>query len=294
MVSRSRPALLGTIALVVLGALTACIPGDAPGTPNSAQAPVDPASLPPECGKANMAVKAPGKLIIATPDPAPAPWFVDNKPENGKGFESAVAVALAQRLGFATTDLIWKRVAPDKATTPGLKEFDLAIGQFLITDSAKGAVEFSGPYYNVRPAIIALQPSKIANAKNFGDLMGIKLGAQSNTNSAETLSTVLGSNVTTQSYATLDEGKKALQDGAVDGLVVALPEAFALTAQIKNSKIVGQLPLAVAKPDQFAMIMEHGAPANNCLSRTIEALRATKILDQLEQEWLTVNVPNLA
>lgn len=288
MVSRSRPALLGTIALVVLGALTACIPGDAPSTTDSQNAaPVDPASLPPECAKANMAVKNPGKLIIATSTKATSPWFADDKPENGKGFEAAVATAIAEKLGFVSTDLTWKRVAPDMLTAPGLKEFDFGIGQVPRTEATGQAVEFSAPYYNVRQVVVALKSSTIADAKNFGDLKEAKLGAQASTASYDLITKVVVPNPAPLTFDGAAAAKKGLQDGSVDGLVVDLPAGFGLVSEIKDSVIVGQLPLAVAKPDQFSLTMEQGAPVNACLSRAIEALRATKVLEQLEKQWIT-------
>ncbi len=49
----------------------------------------------PSCTPAQLKTLAAGKLTIGTDDPVYAPWFVDNKPENGQGFESAVAYAVA-------------------------------------------------------------------------------------------------------------------------------------------------------------------------------------------------------
>src|SRR5262249_49433239 len=120
MVSRSRPALLGTVSLLVVAALTACIPADEPAdTPTAA--PVNATSLPPACAKAQLQTKPPGRLTIATDNPAYPPWFVDNKPENGQGFEGAVAGALAEKLGYAQGEVTWQRVTFDAAIAPGPK-----------------------------------------------------------------------------------------------------------------------------------------------------------------------------
>jgi len=42
---------------------------------------------------------AKGKLTVATDTPAYTPWFVNNTPSNGKGYESGVAYAIAKELG---------------------------------------------------------------------------------------------------------------------------------------------------------------------------------------------------
>src|SRR5580704_14859261 len=42
-----------------------------------------------------------GVLTVATDNPVYTPWFVNNKPSNGQGYESAVAYAIAAQLGFS-------------------------------------------------------------------------------------------------------------------------------------------------------------------------------------------------
>src|SRR4051812_352392 len=47
------------------------------------------------CDPASLPTKDPGALKVATGDPAFSPWVEDDKPESGKGFESAVVYAVA-------------------------------------------------------------------------------------------------------------------------------------------------------------------------------------------------------
>jgi polar amino acid transport system substrate-binding protein len=296
MASRSRPALLGTVTLMVAAALTACIPADEPAS-GPTVAPVNATSLPPECVKDQLQTKTPGKLTIATDNPAYPPWFVDNKPENGQGFEGAVAAALAEKLGYTATEVTWKRVTFDKAIAPGPKDFDFDINQFSITDARRQAVDFSAPYYNVRQVVIALKNNKIANARNFGDLKDARLGAQVNTTSYQMITTVIVPNTQPSVFNSNDDAKKALQNGTIDGLIVDLPTGFFMTsAEIENSKVVGQLPLAVARPEQFGLVLDKGSALTGCVSRAIEALRASKTLEGLEKQWLAqvTGAPDLA
>src|SRR6478735_5576350 len=53
------------------------------------------------CATDALALRTPGQLTIGTDSPAYPPWFVDNDPSNGKGYESAVAYAVADELGFS-------------------------------------------------------------------------------------------------------------------------------------------------------------------------------------------------
>ena len=86
---------------------------------------------------------AAGKLTIATDEPAYEPWFTDDEPANGKGFESAVAYAVAKQLGYDKGDVVWQTVPFNKAFAPGAKPFDFDINQVSISAERKQAVDFS-------------------------------------------------------------------------------------------------------------------------------------------------------
>ncbi len=64
----------------------------------------------------------PGKLTIATGQPAYEPWVMNDKPESGEGYEAAVAYAVADKLGFKKSDVVWTRTAFDTAIAPGAKD----------------------------------------------------------------------------------------------------------------------------------------------------------------------------
>ena len=72
----------------------------------------------------------PGKLTIATGQPAYEPWVMNDKPESGEGYEAAVAYAVADKLGFKKSDVVWTRTAFDTAIAPGAKDWDFNIQQF--------------------------------------------------------------------------------------------------------------------------------------------------------------------
>src|SRR5215211_7024242 len=81
------------------------------------------------CAKADLKLVKSGQLSIGTDNPAFPPWFGGgetagtpwkiNDPATGKGFESAVAYAVAKRLGFARTDVKWVYTPFAKAIAPG-------------------------------------------------------------------------------------------------------------------------------------------------------------------------------
>src|SRR4051812_48536734 len=101
--TRRSAAALGAAA-ALLAALAGCAPQDEPTVaPSSADALAN-------CTKDALQTKTAGKLTIGTDQPAYEPWFTKNKPDNGEGFESAVAYAVADKLGYAKRDVQWIRV----------------------------------------------------------------------------------------------------------------------------------------------------------------------------------------
>lgn len=119
----------------------------------------------------------PGKLTIATGDPAYEPWVMNDKPESGKGYEAAVAYAVAEKMGFKKSDVVWTRTTFDSAIAPGAKDWDMNIQQFGITPERKKAVDFSASYYNDSQAIIVKKDGKYAKAKSLTDLKDAAIGA---------------------------------------------------------------------------------------------------------------------
>jgi polar amino acid transport system substrate-binding protein len=279
MVSRTALATLGT-ATVLLAGLAACAPAEDP-TPSTT---AGPQGL--QCDKASLQTKTAGKLTIGTDEPAYEPWFVDDKPDNGEGFESAVAYAVAERLGYAKDEVVWTRVTFNNAIAPGPKAFDFDVNQFSITDERRKAVDFSPPYYLVRQSVIALNGSKVANASSLADLRDAKLGAQVGTTSYDAITKLINPAAKPAVYNSNDDAKKALQNKQIDGLVVDLPTAFYMTAaEIEGSKVVGQLP-QVGIPEQFGLVLDKDSPLTGCVSQAVEQLRTSGVLTDLEAKWL--------
>ena len=114
----------------------------------------------------------PGKLTIATGQPAYEPWVMNDKPESGEGYEAAVAYAVADKLGFKKSDVVWTRTAFDTAIAPGAKDWDFNIQQFGITDERKKSWDFSTPY---RTDYVGLMVKKRSGFTSIEDLDGLSL-----------------------------------------------------------------------------------------------------------------------
>lgn len=262
---------------------SACAPADAPtaaGPPASAGAEA--------CPSGGLPTLTAGTLTIGTDQPVYQPWYVDDAPENGQGFESAVAYAIAEQLGYPKDKVAWARVPFNAAIQPGPKPFDLNLTEFSITDERRQAVDFSAPYYDVKQAVVTLSDNPFANVTNVAGLAGARLGAQVGTTSYDAINAVIKPSTPAAVFNTNDDAKLALSNGQVDAIVVDLPTAFFITsAELQNAKIVGQLPAGTGTPEQFGAVLDKNSPLTPCVSEAVEALRSAGTLTALEQQWLT-------
>ena len=281
MVSRNTLAALSSAA-VLLTALAGCAPADEQSPSAGASASASGTA----CAPGALDTETAGKLTIGTDNPAYEPWFSDNKPANGKGFESAVAYQVAERLGYPPANVVWTNVTFNNAIAPGPKAFDFDINQFSITPERRKAVDFSSPYYLVRQTVITTKGSKIAGAKTLAELRSAKLGAQVGTTSYQAINELIKPAARAQVYNNNDDAKAALENGQVDGIVVDLPTAFYMTAaELDNGVIVGQLP-QVGVPEQFGLVLDLGSPLTTCVSQAVDQLRQDGTLAVLEKQWL--------
>ncbi|GAP51494.1 amino acid ABC transporter [Streptomyces azureus] len=240
------------------------------------------------CQKGKLATRTGGKLTIATDEPAYEPWFKDDDPASGKGFESAVAYAVARHLGYGKDKVVWQTVPFNKAFAPGEKTFDFDINQVSVSDERKKAVDFSSGYYDVRQAVVALKGSEAAKAKSVADLKDVKLGAQVGTTSLDYIDDVVRPTRAAAVFAKNDQAKSALRNGQVDAIVVDLPTAFYITgAEITDATIVGQFENQGGTPEQFGLVLDKGSALTSCVSRAVDALREDGTLARIEQQWLS-------
>ena len=137
------------------------------------------------CSKDNLKTKTPGTLTVATDKPAYPPYFEDDNPTNGKGFESAVAYAIAAKLGYAKDEVKWTVVPFNASYAPGPKQFDFDVNQISITPKRQKVVDFSAPYFTAPQALVVPKGSKLTGAKSLADVRAARIGVQVGTTSFE-------------------------------------------------------------------------------------------------------------
>jgi polar amino acid transport system substrate-binding protein len=231
-----------------------------------------------------LATLSKGSITFGTDQPAYPPWFVDDDPTNGKGFESAVAYAVADKLGYGPEHVKWVRVPFNAAIAPGPKTFDANLNEFSITDERKQAVDFSSPYFDVTQAVVAVKSSPAAGVKDLAGLKGLKLGAQVGTTSY-TAAKAIDSGVAV--FNNNDDAKAALSSGQIDALVLDLPTAFEVQSELTDGVIVGQLPAGTEQAEQFGIVLDKGSPLTACVSKVVDELGDNGDLFTLQKTWLS-------
>lgn len=281
------------LAVPLLLVLAACAPVDEePG--DAATEPTPTAAD--QCATDQLALREPGTLTIGTDSPAYAPWFKGNDPTNGKGYESAVAYALAEELGFAEGDVTWLTVPFNTSYKPGAKDFDFDINQISITPARAKVVDFSDGYYQAAQAVIALDDSPLADSGSVAELADYNLGAQTGTTSLTAIRDVIDPSNDPAVFEDTNAAKQALLNGQIDGILTDLPTAFYITAvEIPQATIIGQFQPDVGQQEEFGMLFEKGSELLPCVNEALAALREDGTLDQIQQEWLSdvVDVPEL-
>ena len=238
-----------------------------------------------KCTKDQLQTRSPGTLTVATDKPAFPPYFEDNDPTNGRGFESAVAYAIAQKLGYAKSDVKWTTEPFNSSYAPGPKKFDFDVNQISITPARAKRVDFSTPYFTAPQALVALKSSDAAKATSLADLADTKLGVQIGTTSLDAVNQVVKPSAQPKVFNDSNDVVTALKQKQVDAVVVDLPTAFFLTAaQVPTAKIVGQF--SAPGGDTWGALLAKGSPLTQCVNQAITSLKEAGTLQSLEQRWL--------
>jgi polar amino acid transport system substrate-binding protein len=278
----TTPRLL--IALLVAAAFTVAACGDdddpAPSQQQAADAPAGPS-----CQKADLELKTGGQLTVGTDKPAFPPYFVDDDPTNGKGFESAVAYAIADKLGFDKSEVKWKVVPFNASFKPGPKDFDFDVNQISISEQRKRAVDFSEPYYESPQAVIAQKKSAAAGASSLADLKDTQLGVQIGTTSLDAVNSSIQPSKQPKVFDDSNATVTALKQNQVEAVVTDLPTALYLTAaEIPSATVVGQF--SAPGGDTWGALLEKDSSLTDCVSQAIADLRDSGELEQITQKWM--------
>lgn len=237
------------------------------------------------CAKDSLNLIKPGQLTVGTDNPSYPPWIVANTPENGKGYEGALAYAVAETLGFSKDEVKWVDVPFNSSYAPGPKDFDFDINNISATPERAKVVTFSDGYYDLTQALVTMSDNPLAKATTLAELKGHDYGAQIGTTSLTFIAQVIDPGKQPSVYDTTNDAKQALMNGQVDGLILDLPTASYVSAvQIPGSKLVGQFE---PTGEHLGMLFQKDNPLVTCVNQALASLKADGTLEALQQKWLT-------
>jgi polar amino acid transport system substrate-binding protein len=225
------------------------------------------------CAKGSLSLVTPGQLTVGTDKPAYPPYYEDNDPSNGKGFESAMAYAIAKHLGFAKREVKWTVVPFNSSYAPGPKHFDFDLNEVSITPAREKVVDFSSPYYTAPQAVIASKGSPVSDATSLAGLKGAQIGVQIGTTSLDAVRDVIDPTTQPKVFNDSNDVVAALKAKQVDAVVTDLPTAFYITsAQVPSAQIVGQF--TAPGGDSWGALLEKDSKLTRCVSKAVDAMRA--------------------
>ncbi len=229
-----------------------------------------------------------GKLTVATDNPAYPPWFVHNTPSNGKGYESAVAYAVARQLGFSGSDVAWVQEPFLKAIAPGPKAFDFDINEVSVTVQRAQVVTFSNSYYDVQQAIVTRKGTAIVTKHSPAQLKTYQYGDQSGTTGLAYITDHIQPTKQPKVFDTLAEAGAALEAGRIDALVTDTPTAQYMAAfQLKHppTVLVAQFPTV---GEHYGLVFTTGNPLVTCVNKAIGDLKSNGTLAALQKKYLGI------
>jgi polar amino acid transport system substrate-binding protein len=293
-----RRVVLGIAVLAIVA--TACASSSTPTAP-AADASAAASSTARSCAQGASFI-ASGVLTVGTDNPAYPPYFQGgspagsewkiNDPSTGKGFESAVAYALAKRMGFTPEQVTWVPVKFAQSYAPGPKPFDLDINQISYSAKRAEAVDFSESYYDVNQAVVVVKGTPIAGATSVDDLKQYSLAAPLGTTSYSLITDYIQPTEQPGVYQTLSDAVAALNAGQVDGMVVDYPTALFVAdpyvQEVKNSTVLAQFPNdAVEGGEYFGTVQEKDSSLTPCIDLALQELKDDGTLRSITDEWLS-------
>lgn len=255
------------------------------------------------CAKANLNPVSSDKLTIGTDNPAYPPWYSGKPghgwkvadPYSGKGYESAVAYAVAKVLGFTKAQVQWTYVPFAKSFAPGKKNFDFDINQVSYERERAKVVSFSASYYDVNQSLVVRKGTPISRVHTIAGLKGFTLGAEIGTTSYKFIVSQIKPTSSPKVYNSNALAVAALKNKRIDGLVVDLPTAFYVSAaQVPNSKVLGQFKSKTG--EHFGMVFQKGNSLVGCVNKALTVIKRNGTLKKINKTWLSkvVAVPVLS
>jgi polar amino acid transport system substrate-binding protein len=218
----------------------------------------------------------PGVLTVATAF-LPASGFWQGDPPTSGGFEAGLAAALARHLGLDRVHVVQ---VPFGAIIHGrLGGADLALSQLTPTKEREKFVDFTAPYLDSPPGVLARKGVEASDVKRLRELDWV-------VSRLSTLTPIVHDRIRpVRPPVVVDDRSQALavlRSGRADALMLDLPVALGLAHTDSRFHVLGQL----AGEEDLAAALPNGSPNREILDSAIRALDSDGTIDRLVSKWL--------
>ncbi|MFI5085704.1 MAG: glutamate ABC transporter substrate-binding protein [Actinomycetales bacterium] len=201
------------------------------------------------------AIKANGQLVRGGTDTSTL--FSLRDPATGKvsGFDAGMSQLLAKYIIGEPKEKLTQVTVDTRETLLENKSVDVIIATYSITDKRKEKVDFGGPYYESKSAILVKADNTSINS--VADLAGKTVATQT----ASTGVTLLAQQAPQAKVQTFDDNPKclaAVQQGRVDAYVIDQSILLSDAAKNKDVKIVGD---TFGNSDKYGIGLHQGTDA---------------------------------
>jgi polar amino acid transport system substrate-binding protein len=239
-----------------------------------------------DCTPENLETFKDGVLTVGTDSPAYPPYFEDNDPSNGKGFESAVAYEIADQLGFDRSAVEWTVVPFNASYAPGPKKFDFDVNQISITPPREKVVDFSTPYYTAAQAVLVAKGSDLEGITSLDQLQDSTIGVQIGSTSLDAVEEQIQPSTDPKVFDNSNDVVSALKQGQVDAIVVDLPTAIYLRdVEVPGSSVVGQFDAPGG--DEWGALLAKDSPLTECVNFALQNMIDDGTLDEITKQWMS-------
>ena len=288
-------ALTASVGLAACSSISSSSSAGGSGSGATASSSASSGSSAASCSNASIQknLYAKGTLTVATDKPAYPPWFENNAPSNGQGYESAVAYAVASQLGFSRSQVKWAYEPFNDSYAPGPKKFDFDINEVSYSAQRAQVVSFSDSYYDVQQSLVALKSSPIVSKHSPSDLKGYVFGDQVGTTSLAFINSQIQPTHTPKVFETLNDVKQALQTKQIAALVTDTPTAqYISSSEIPGSVMVAQFP---STGEHYGLLFAKGNPLVGCVNHALATIKSNGTLAKLTTQWLKIytSVPTI-
>jgi polar amino acid transport system substrate-binding protein len=239
-----------------------------------------------DCTPENLTTFKDGVLTVGTDSPAYEPYFEDDDPTNGKGFESAVAYAIADQLGFSRSEVEWTTVPFNASYAPGPKKFDFDVNQISITPAREKVVDFSMPYYTASQGVLVAKDSDLEGITSLDELKDAEIGVQVGTTSLDAVNEVIEPSNEPKVFDNSNDVVSALKTGQVDAVVVDLPTAIYLRdVELPGSSVAGQFDAPGG--DEWGALLAKDSDLTQCVDLALQTLTDDGTLEEITTQWMS-------